>query len=112
MRLAARRFWWLSGVAVLGLAALTPLMAQRGGGPKPGPSVDHRGWQARPIALGTSGGNATDSANGFCCSGTLGALVQNAQGQFILSNSHVFAHDTYGANGSRVAQVGDPINQQ
>ena len=113
MRHGTRRFWWLSGVAVLGLAALTPLLAQgRGGGGGGGgstPSVDHKARQVRPIALGVSGGNATDSANGFCCSGTLGALVENAQGQFILSNSHVFAHDTAGAN---VAEIGDPINQQ
>ena len=58
--------------------------------------ADHKARQPRPIALGVSGGNATDTANGFCCSGTLGALVQNGQGQFILSNSHVFAHDVQG----------------
>jgi hypothetical protein len=92
---------------------LVPVVAQRGGGPGGGggtPKPDHKARQLRPIALGVSGGNATDTANGFCCSGTLGALVQNGQGQFILSNSHVFAHDVQG-EGADVAQVGDPINQ-
>ena len=108
MRQTTRRFWWLSGVAVLGMAALAPVVAQRGGGaPKPG-AADPKARQQRPIMLGVSGGNATDASNGFCCSGTLGALVENANGQFILSNSHVFAHDTAGPD---VAEIGDPINQ-
>ena len=101
MRHTTRRFWTMAGVVALTLAALVPVVAQRGGGPGgggggPKPSVDHKARQLRPIALGVSGGNATDTANGFCCSGTLGALVQNAQGQFILSNSHVFAQDIEG----------------
>ena len=107
----ARRFWTASGAVVLSLAMLVPVVAQRGGGPGGGggtPKPDHKARQARPIALGVSGGNATDTANGFCCSGTLGALVQNGQGQFILSNSHVFAHDVEGQD---VAQIGNPINQ-
>ena len=109
----ARRFLTASAAAILSLAMLVPVVAQRGGGPGgggggPKPSVDHKARQPRPIALGVSGGNATDTANGFCCSGTLGALVQNGQGQFILSNSHVFAHDV---EGQEVAQVGNPINQ-
>lgn len=73
--------------------------------------VDHRARQARPVQLGTSGGNAGDLANGFCCSGTLGALVTNGQKRFILSNTHVFAGDsTLGGNGS-VSKVGDDVNQ-
>ena len=107
----ARRFWTASAAAVLSLAMLVPVVAQRGGGPGGGggtPKPDHKARQARPIALGVSGGNATDTANGYCCSGTLGALVQNGQGQFILSNSHVFAHDVEGQD---VAQIGNPINQ-
>ena len=50
--------------------------------------TDHKARQARPIQLGVSGGNANDTANGFCCSGTLGALVQRGGTQFILSNTH------------------------
>ena len=69
---------------------------------------------SRPIQLGVSGGNALDIANGFCCSGTLGALVKNNSGtQFVLSNSHVFAHDTNsGSADPDVAQIGNPINQR
>lgn len=107
----ARRLWTASAAAILSLAMLVPVVAQRGGGPGGGggtPKPDHKARQLRPIALGVSGGNATDTANGYCCSGTLGALVQNGQGQFILSNSHVFAHDVEGAE---VAQIGNPINQ-
>ena len=55
---------------------------------------DHKARQTRPIQLGVSGGNASDTANGFCCSGTLGALVTARPArQYILSNTHVFAGD-------------------
>jgi len=72
----------------------------------------HTAWQERPIKLGTSGGSVTELANGYCCSGTLGALVEDASGtQYILSNTHVFAGDSaLGGNGA-VAEVGDAINQ-
>ena len=75
---------------------------------------NHQINRPRPIELGVSGGNANDIANGFCCSGTLGALVKNSAGtQFILSNSHVFAHDVAASAGDLdVAQIGDPINQR
>jgi len=111
IRHTTQRFWMALGVGVLGLAAFVPLLAQGRGGSGGGstkPTADHTARQERPIMLGVSGGNATDSANGYCCSGTLGALVENAQGRFILSNSHVFAHDT---QASDVAQIGDPIGQ-
>jgi len=75
------------------------------------PSVDHKAFQTRPIQLGTSGGNATDSANGYCCSGTLGALVTDGATQYILSNTHVFAHDMIPGGNGIVAKAGDPINQ-
>jgi len=74
------------------------------------PSVDHKAMQKPPILLGTSGGNATDSANGYCCSGTLGALVTRGGTQFILSNTHVFAHDVEN-DADGFAKVGDPISQ-
>jgi hypothetical protein len=80
---------------------------------RPSPAkADHKARQARPIQLGVSGGNATDIANGFCCSGTLGALVTNGSGtQFILSNTHVFAGDSVSGGNNRVASVGDAVNQ-
>ena len=67
--------------------------------------------QTPPIQLGTSGGNATDLANGYCCSGTLGALVAKGGTQYILSNSHVFAGDVVSGGNGRVAQIGDNVNQ-
>jgi hypothetical protein len=62
------------------------------------------------MLLGSSGGNNSDfDENGNtivdCCSGTLGALVQDASGrQYILSNNHVLARSDH-------AQVGDSIVQ-
>lgn len=78
---------------------------------RPSKGADHRARQARPIQLGVSGGNSADSANGYCCSGTLGALVTDGQRQFILSNTHVFAGDAVRGGNGRVASVGDDINQ-
>src|SRR5438876_11405351 len=56
-------------------------------------SVSHTAKQTPPIQLGTSGGWAYDLANGFCCGGTLGALVKIGSTQYILSNYHVFESD-------------------
>lgn len=101
-----------SALVVVPLACLltSPGSAQQGTA-KPVKGGDHKGRQARPISLGVSGGNSQDLANGYCCSGTLGALVQKNGQQFILSNTHVFAGDwVAGGNGS-VAGVGDDINQ-
>ena len=83
--------------------------AQKG---KPGGGgVSYTATQARPIKLGTSGGNALDLANGYCCSGTLGALVQKGGTQYILSNTHVFAGDFVAGGNGYVAQKNDPVNQ-
>ncbi len=66
---------------------------------------DHQVGQARPIELGTSGGNINDRSLRYCCSGTLSSLVQDAGGtQYILSNNHVLAR-------SNQAQIGEAINQ-
>ena len=99
------------GIVVASLLALSINgSAQRGGGP-PNKRPDHTARQARPIALGVSGGNASDIANGFCCSGTLGALVTDGQKQFILSNTHVFAGDVALGGNNRIAKVGDDVDQ-
>jgi hypothetical protein len=84
--------------------------AQRGFA-KPGSGINTKARQTRPIQLGTSGGNALDVANGFCCSGTLGALVRTSNRFFLLSNTHVFAGDSVPGGNGRTAQVGDPVNQ-
>ena len=78
---------------------------------KPSRGADHTARQPRPIQLGVSGGNAGDLANGYCCSGTLGALVTDGNRQFILSNTHVFAGDAVVGGNGKVASVGDDINQ-
>ena len=76
------------------------------------PPVSHTARQPRPIQLGTSGGSVADLANGFCCSGTLGALVQDGAGtQYILSNTHVFAGDSVPGGNGIMSEVNDPIGQ-
>ncbi len=75
-------------------------------------TTPHTARMPRPIELGVSGGNANDLANNYCCSGTLGALVQKGGVQYILSNSHVFCGDVAASSGDPdVAVLGDPINQ-
>lgn len=76
-----------------------------------GGGVSHTAVQSTPIQLGTSGGNVGDLANGYCCSGTLGALVQKGGSQYILSNSHVFAGDVVSGGNGDVATLGDDISQ-
>ena len=68
-----------------------------------GPAVNQAA-QSAPIKLGTSGGNSKDQSGGFCCSGTLGALVTRGGTDFILSNNHVLAR-------TDLAVAGEPINQ-
>jgi len=113
-----RQFWLVPVVGLLALEAPNAILAQGrqggsgGGGGQPKVTIDHRARQARPILLGVSGGNANDVANGYCCSGTLGALVENAQGQFVLSNAHVLAHDIASSTADPdMAAIGDPVNQ-
>jgi len=75
-------------------------------------AANHKTRQNRPIQLGTSGGSVTDIVGNGCCSGTLGSLVQDADGTlYILSNTHVFAGDTNPGGNHRVSAPGDPINQ-
>ncbi len=78
---------------------------------RPGTGVSHQAIQTAPIQLGTSGGWRYDLANGYCCGGTLGSLIQVGGTQRILSNYHVFEADiTPGGNGI-VATTGDYIIQ-
>lgn len=61
-----------------------------------------------PVKLGTSGGNVKDTSTQgnliYCCSGTLGSLVQRNGNFYILSNNHVLAR-------SDAASIGDAITQ-
>jgi len=81
---------------------------------KPGGSgggVSHTAKQTPPIQLGTSGGWGLDLANGYCCGGTLGSLVQINDVQYILSNYHVFESDIVLGGNNIIAADGNPIIQ-
>jgi hypothetical protein len=67
--------------------------------------------QTPPISLGTSGGWTYDLANGYCCGGTLGALVKIGSTFYILSACHVLEGDIVLGGNNRKAQTGDPIIQ-
>lgn len=67
--------------------------------------------QTPPIQLGTSGGWGYDLANGYCCGGTLGSLIQVNGVQYILSNYHVLESDIVTGGNSRVAATGDWVLQ-
>ena len=75
------------------------------------PVVSHSAKQTPPIQLGTSGGWRFDLANGYCCGGTLGSLIQIGGTQYILSNYHVFESDIEPGGNGTVANTGDTIIQ-
>src|SRR5262245_39641515 len=57
--------------------------------------------------FGTSGGNVNDISVKYCCSGTLGSLVQDSNGkQYILSNNHVLARSNSATIGEDISQPG------
>jgi len=66
----------------------------------------HQSDQPRPIELGTTGGNINDISSAFCCSGTLGSLVEDTDGQYILSNNHVLARTNTASLGEYIIQPG------
>ncbi len=74
-------------------------------------STSHTAKQTPPIQLGTSGGWSKDLANGYCCGGTLGSLIQINGAQYILSNYHVFESDIVPGGNNTIATTGDPIIQ-
>jgi hypothetical protein len=88
---------------------LTDKFRSMRGNPHGGTS--HTAIQTPPIQLGTSGGWSKDLANGFCCGGTLGSLVQIGNAQYILSNYHVFESDIVPGGNNTVATTADPIIQ-
>lgn len=81
------------------------------GKPAPRTTVSHTAKQNTPIQLGTSGGWKYDLANGYCCGGTLGSLIQIGTQKYILSNYHVLAADIVPGGNQLVATEGDPIIQ-
>ena len=80
----ARAKWLLLLLSFLG-AAFGPGAVQADNGPQ------HRVRQPRPIWLGTSGGNILDQSKRYCCGGTLGALVFDVDGYYVLSCNHILA---------------------
>ncbi|MCA9732088.1 hypothetical protein KC799_08155 [candidate division KSB1 bacterium] len=81
------------------------------GGGGGGGGTDHKAIQTPPIELGTSGGWGDDLANGYCCGGTLGSLIQSGGKQYILSNYHVFESDIVNGGNGTTATTGDAIIQ-
>ena len=77
-----------------------------GGGGTSGQAI-----QTPPVKMGTSGGWRYDLANGYCCGGTFGALIQKGGTKYILSNYHVLYADIVNGGNSRVASAGDPVIQ-
>ncbi len=80
----------------------------RGGG---GGGTSHTALQTPPIQLGTSGGWRYDLANGYCCGGTLGSLVQVNGIQYIMSNYHVLESDIVFGGNNMVATTGSYVIQ-
>ncbi len=93
-----KKLFYVAAIIVL------TLLPQRFAAADNGP--EHQQEQTRPIRLGTSGGNINDSSTNFCCGGTLGALVQNSNGQYILSNNHVLAGTNNALLGEEIIQPG------
>jgi hypothetical protein len=102
--------------ALLGGIPVRPHLTDkiRAFGGKPGGgslAVSHTGIQQTPIYLGTSGGWRHDLANGYCCGGTLGALIQVNDIQYILSNYHVFESDIVAGGNNLVSATGQAVIQ-
>ncbi len=72
----------------------------------------HQAQFPASVALGSSGGNNADyDTRGEqivdCCSGTLGALVEDAsKRQYLLSNNHVLARSDHASVGDAIVQPG------
>ncbi len=90
-----------------------PLEAKKGPPPMDGGGGgdDPKAKQTPPIKMGTSGGWRYDLANGYCCVGTLGSLINKGGTLHVLSNYHVLYADIVNGGNGRTAQAGDPVIQ-
>ena len=95
-----RNLWVVAALPVALVVGLGLVLAD--GSPAPA----HRATQTFPIQLGTSGGNVNDRSRAFCCSGTLGSLVDLNGTKQILSNNHVLARADQAAAGEDISQPG------
>jgi hypothetical protein len=68
--------------------------------------IDNQNRYPYPVPLGVSGGNIQDISRAYCCGGTLGALVQDANRYYIISNNHVLARTNKGEIGENIIQPG------
>jgi hypothetical protein len=74
--------------------------------------ASHQGQLPASMLLGSSGGNNSDydtRGNQIvdCCSGTLGALIEDAsKRQYLLSNNHVLARSDHASVGDTIVQPG------
>jgi hypothetical protein len=74
--------------------------------------ASHQAEQLNPALLGSSGSNNSDyDTQGVqvadCCGGTLGALIEDANGrQYLLSNNHVLARSDQASVGDSIVQPG------
>ena len=88
------------------VAALTLICAQ----PVAAQVCDQSGTLTRPIPLGVSGGSIKSfvkvQGREECFGGTLGSLVQDAHGQYILSNNHVLARLNSAKKGEGIVEPG------
>jgi hypothetical protein len=115
---ALHRARFRTGLSCIGATALAGALLLGGavdagakGKPGGGGGVSHTAAQTAPIQLGTSGGWGLDLANGYCCGGTLGSLVEKNGTQYVLSNWHVFASDIVSGGNGIVAKTGDAVIQ-
>jgi hypothetical protein len=70
------------------------------------------GGEGRPSVFGISGGNNSSISGSSCCTGTLGAMVQDKKGRdYVLSTNTVLARVSTDDKGARRAQVGEKIDQ-
>jgi hypothetical protein len=74
-------------------------------------SSANKAKQVPPIKLGTSGGWGYDLANGYCCGGTLGSLIQVNGVKYILSNYHVLEADIVAGGNNVIATDGQAVIQ-
>ena len=74
--------------------------------------ASHQAELPAPIQMGSSGGNNNDydtqgNQVADCCGGTLGSLVEDANGrQYLLSNNHVLARSDQASVGDTIIQPG------
>lgn len=87
--------------AVLALLVSAPLLTT------PSSADNGPNHRIRNQHFGVSGGNINDISRRYCCSGTLGSLVQDTSGvKYILSNNHVLALGDKAVAGDDISQPG------